>query len=901
MYRVIIAVHIIGILACVFMLCLLLCRKEKKTNPFIILAIVFNIFILTGYSFELLSGTKEEMLMSIQLGYIGKCFCGICFVTGIGEYYHWTFKKYTLPALWSIACVGVLVILTAKFHKLYYTNVELYWSNGHAFCRLSRAPFYYVFMTYIIGLFLYFIYRCVLYKKKTDSKTEKKVMHIVICGTVAAVTGVLASMIFSKKYDFCPLIFAVYSMVFLYCILRYRMFDTVDTAIYQMAAENSQAILVTRADGKPEYVNKMAVRLLDWMDDMDQKSTMNRIRETFLSGQTECLIHEKSYRIAVSDVSDGTKVIGHTITLTDITDLKRHAAELEKLSEQANEANRAKSDFLANMSHEIRTPINTILGMNEMILRESYSEEITGYAANIKEAGRSLLSIVNDILDLSKIESGKMQIIPVNYKFSDLLDDLVNMIGLKAQDKGLAFELEIDETIPSVLRGDDVRIRQILYNILTNAVKYTKEGSVTLRISGKRTEKKYYMLHVEVEDTGIGIRDEDQEKLFASFQRLDEKKNRNIEGTGLGMSITASFLHMMGSEIKVQSEYGKGSVFYFDLRQYIADEKPIGIFHKGEAGSKKNAPSSEPTFTAPKARVLVVDDNKMNLEVFRGLLKGTQIQVTTADSGKEAIRLMDGNSFDVVFMDHMMPELDGIETFERVREIWDTEPGRMKTGEGTPVVILTANAISGAKEMYLSKGFTDYLSKPIDFEQLDSLLRELLPKELVHVTVPGQNSESAEEATQQTEPAGRKTPDGAEQQTEQTKDGAPEEASRLQILVPYGFAIEEGLKYMGQSVETYEEILSLYFSELSGKLQRLSDNLEQENLKDYAIDAHSMKSTSKSVGALRLSELAKEHELKSKENDIAFVREHFGELKAECEHILAAGAAYAGQEAQQGD
>ncbi len=399
--------------------------------------------------------------------------------------------------------------------------------------------------------------------------------------------------------------------------------------------------------------------------------------------------------------------------------------DLKKAASAAAAADRAKSNFLARMSHEIRTPINAILGMNEMVLRENRDDAIEEYALNISSAGNTLLTLINEILDFSKIEDGKIEIIPVKYETASMIGDLVNIISDRAAGKGLSLELNIDPEIPAYMYGDDIRIKQIITNLLTNAVKYTEKGSVQLTV--KQTEKNDdsddVTLYIEVRDTGIGIRDEDMEKLFDSFQRLDEQRNRNIEGTGLGIPITHNLLLMMGSHLDVSSVYGQGSSFSFTLRQKRIGDEKIGQFDiHHRAGLRRNA--QERYLYAPDARILIVDDNKMNLKVASGLLKRTGIVPDTALSGKECIELVRKNKYHIIFMDHMMPDMDGVETYNRLRS-------DNLIGSDTTVIAMTANAVTGAMDTYLSYGFEGYISKPIASDKLEDELKKHLPENLV--------------------------------------------------------------------------------------------------------------------------------------------------------------------------
>ncbi len=399
---------------------------------------------------------------------------------------------------------------------------------------------------------------------------------------------------------------------------------------------------------------------------------------------------------------------------------------LEKETKRADVANQAKTNFLANMSHEIRTPINAVLGMNEMILRESKEPAVKEYAMDVQGAAKSLLSIINDILDITKIEAGKLTIIPVEYGFSSMIHDVINMISFKARAKELEFKVDIDERIPYKLKGDDIRIRQILVNLLNNAVKYTHKGTVTLEVRLLEVkDENRASLSFLVKDTGIGIKEEDIKKLYVPFERIEEKRNRNIEGTGLGMNITMQLLALLDSKLEVTSQYGEGSEFSFVLEQEIIDAAPIGKFSE-QIKTENYEYNYETTYQAPEAKILVVDDNEMNRKVFINLLKDTLMQVEEAADGRECIEKVKQTAFDIIFMDHMMPEMDGIETLQVMKTMGEYP------SKNSPVVILTANAIVGAKEQYLREGFDAFLSKPIDIQKLESVILELLDESLIH-------------------------------------------------------------------------------------------------------------------------------------------------------------------------
>ena len=520
-------------------------------------------------------------------------------------------------------------------------------------------------------------------------------------------------------------------------------------------------------------------------------------------------------------------------------------AELEVAKEEAERANLAKTKFLAKMSHEIRTPINAIFGMNEMIIRESSEPVIQKYARDVKNSSELLLNIINDILDSSKIESGMMEIVEAEYEVSSLINDLYNMISVKAKEKELALEFDIDPDIPSKYYGDDKRIRQILLNLLSNGVKYTNQGKVTFSVTCEKKGKNA-ILHYSVKDTGIGIKEEDIGKLYDEFKRLDAARNRNIEGTGLGMTIAQQFLKLMGSELQIQSEYEKGSEFSFDLVQKIVDETPIGNLREKLKESEK-AKDNRIRFTATGARVLVVDDYNMNLKVFKGLVKSTGIQMSEAESGKACIQLLKEQKFDMVFLDHMMPEMDGIETLHVIRE--------EKLCEHIPIIMLTANAIVGERERFLEEGFDDFLAKPIMPEQLDRMLLEYLPEKYI-----AYSTEIKEETS------------------EIMKVSKEEYFDAIRNKLPE-LDYKAGLTTCAGDKEFYLELLK-DFSELPIK-EELNRFLQEDDAKNYCIRIHGFKNNAYSVGAKEIGDLAFEMEKQSKDfisDSIPELQKHMFEL-----------------------
>ena len=508
-------------------------------------------------------------------------------------------------------------------------------------------------------------------------------------------------------------------------------------------------------------------------------------------------------------------------------------SQLAAAAKAAENANKAKTYFLSTISHDIRTPMNSILGMNEMVLRECDNEDIIVYSEHIRASGNTLLGLINDILDFSKIEAGKLDLIPVDYEIASVLNDLVNMVQTRADAKGLTLELNIDTNIPRMLSGDEIRIKQAVTNLLTNAVKYTKQGTVTFSVGYKKADDDpdSIMLDVSVEDTGIGIREEDIGHLFAAFERIDEADNRSIEGTGLGISITQSILGLMGSTLSVKSEYGKGSVFSFSVKQKVIKWEPVGDYEAAFRRSVAERKIYKEKFTAPDAKVLVVDDTPVNITVFKSLLKRTRIQIDTADSGDECIIRTSLVKYDLIFLDHMMPVKDGIETLKELKS------SRKNKNLETPIICLTANAVSGMRESYLAAGFDDYLTKPIDPEGLESTIIAYLPKEMI---LPADFS-------------------GDDEKDKDTQ--IPEYMYKID-----GLDISQGLRHCG-TPDAYMATVQAFYETAASNIGELETYWNNGDLHSATVKVHALKSSAKVIGAGKLGTLAELLEKAGKEND----------------------------------
>lgn len=550
-------------------------------------------------------------------------------------------------------------------------------------------------------------------------------------------------------------------------------------------------------------------------------------------------------------------VVLQAIVLTNIISIRSESIEnekewitssneiikvIEKKCADAKVATRSKSSFLANMSHEIRTPINAVLGLNEMIINESEDEIITGYAKDARSAGNLLLNIVNNILDLSKIEAGKMELVNVKYELSATLNDLVTLVNMRAEAKGLSLILEVDETIPRLLYGDEIRIKQIITNLLTNAVKYTDKGTITFRVGYKKLEDFAIGLQISVEDTGIGLRPEDVEKLCKPFERFEQDRNRNVEGTGLGMAITQYFLNLMGSRLEVKSTYGKGSCFSFNIRQEVYNWECMGNWQEDFKQIKDRDSKNNVSFVAPEAHILVVDDVPINLIVFKGLIKETKIQIDTASSARDAISLCGKLKYDIIFMDHMMPDMDGVDALNEIKK------DSTAINFDTPVVALTANAISGARDFYVEAGFEDYITKPIESTLLKSCIKRLLEEKIV------------------------KTDKLATEKANTVSADMRESIRQIPFI-----ELDKAVEFSGDE-EVYFVILEEFYATSDGRVASIEKYFNSGDIKNYTIEVHALKSSAKIIGDNELSEMARELEHAGNEKNIKLIEEKTNDL-----------------------
>ncbi len=635
---------------------------------------------------------------------------------------------------------------------------------------------------------------------------------------------------------------------------RGRKYDMVNSARDSVIETMRDALIVT--DSKMNIVdsNPAARRIFPVISEGSKTQTAlftanlvsdDKHREFELNGKC----YEKHINRLLS--VDGSEN-GYSVLIIDITDTKKYIDRLIEMSRKADMANNAKSDFLANMSHEIRTPMNAITGFAELCLQEkNYT-----YAADIKTAAKNLISIINDILDISKIEAGKLELVPAVYDTEAMLEDVISIIYVQlGKKKSIEFRTDIDKRLPKKMFGDEVRLKQILINLLGNAVKFTNEGYIALSVKELNRTDGSISIMFRITDTGIGIKKEDMNKLFGNFQQVDTRKNRRIEGSGLGLSISKSLAEKMDGSITVESEYGKGSSFTVVVRQQISDPSPIA-----KAAANAAAPEEERlTIYAPNAHVLVVDDNKVNLNVTARLLTTYGINADLADSGEKAIKMVNSAYYDLVFMDHMMPDLDGVDTTKIIRAQGDAY------SKGLPIIALTANAISGAREMFLEAGFNDFISKPIQLPLLEKALEKWLPEQMIQRV----------ERNKQTSPA---APYLFGEQGENADTEAEE------IIIP-NVDVTSGLELCGGNPDAYLAVLKTFMETADESISKIENYAQNRDYKNYTTEVHGLKSSSLAIGARGLSEMARKLEEAGREENYKQISEETPALIARFSEI----------------
>ncbi len=696
-------------------------QKETKLVKHMLMITVCAIIQNVGFLMELFAANSTEALNAIRVEYLGGIFVAHFNLLFALEYnkIRVSNKILSIPFLFSI--FTLICIFAYPANTLYYTSATFVESGFYPHIVLGKGTVYLLFAVMIycetIGCMVLMLRRLTMTRQRELRRNAKALFvasFVPIAGHLLGVVDVLSG------YDPAPISIALSTGVFGIVILKNHLFDMVETAHDMLLQSMDDAIVIVDADLRFEEANESAKQNLPFLkgvvngDLITDADFTNMVKK---GGERETEIGEHYYDVHVNPIDSGSIRTGYAVIYFDVTLKKARMDRMEELSKQAESANETKLAFLKNVSHEIRTPIHAILGLNEVILRDYKEPKLTGYARSIQSSASTLLTLINQMLDFSKIESGEIDLMNTVYDVPAMIGDLVTNFRYQAEHKGLSFHTHINKDIPGHLYGDEARIRQIISNILSNAVKFTERGMIDFTVDFEKVSNVEGNLRITVADTGAGIKKTDLPKLFDGFVKMDEKKHHFVAGTGLGLNITKSLLDMMEGEISVTSEYGMGSMFRVAIPQQRVDEQIIAS--PNEENSKW-----ERDFTAPRAQILIVDDSRINLKVTEALLEPTMAQIDLASSGSECLDKICQKRYDLIFLDHRMPYMDGLETLERMRNM-------SHKSSHAPVIALTANVMDEAKQYYIDNGFDDFLAKPATEERIDKILKKYLSAELI--------------------------------------------------------------------------------------------------------------------------------------------------------------------------
>jgi len=733
MYTLLLTFQIIAVIFSFACAAVLLIQKGTEVTKLILVGCLCAFVQNAGYLLEMRSTNLDEVMIALRFEYIGTSFIATMSMLFVFKYCRVTILPWIKYTLLGIDAAVLLCVWCYEQVPLYYTGVSFVYTGTFPHVVLAKGVLYIVFMVTVYSeIIAGIVVSAVFAIKTTDSNMRNNFRLLIVSNAIPLLFYIAGVCNMFDGYDPTPIGGAIGILLFCANLIFRRVFDVVETAHQNILMDLEDAVVILDYRKGFQEANRAAINLFPELAQTPFGELVGSkdFYDLFdLKDNDEIEIDGRYYNVHINDLyargGIQSNFIGYSILFFDVTDSKERITKMNELRIAADAANQAKSKFLANVSHEIRTPINVVQGMSEVIMRDYDDPKLLEYAGNIRNSSDQLLDLINGILDFSKIESGKVTLYNSEYRVDEFFRDIIMVFEHKSEEKGLGFITDIAKNIPLVLYGDPVRIRQVATNLLSNAFKYTREGGVTLRARFEKISAEKGNLLFSVEDTGIGIRKEEIDKIFELFVRLDERLNRSIEGTGLGMNITKKLIELMGGEIKVYSEYGKGSIFTVIIPQFIRSKngETVGELDKREVVNNHVGVG----FEAPDASVLVIDDSKTNLIVAKALLRDTKARITTGINADECLDYVLREHFDVIFLDHRMPGTDGVETLQKMRSL----DHKCKK---TPIIMLTANAMSDAKDYYLRQGFTDFIAKPITEQSICQMLLKYLPKELVKMT-----------------------------------------------------------------------------------------------------------------------------------------------------------------------
>ena len=818
-----------------------------------------------GYLLELTAPTMEAAVAAVTVENVGSALVPLCYSWFTYTYCYAPPPKKLLRVLGAI---NFLILPTVFFNwnGLFYENFAwLSTADGFHYVSITYGPLYSLFMVtrtvipYILSI--HTLVRAV--RLRSDQQVSRQYKTILAISTLPVIVLIAYVSKLITVFDLTPLTLALAMAMVVIVVWSRRNYDFRHLAAEKVLESLGDGVIALDDHDRLVSYNRAAAGIFTCLpahklgenirvlEDFREEMLNEDVPHSFsINGQ-----HYESHSKQI--VGENGRRQGCVILILDMTDIKAYINEIKRVRQQAEKASIAKSEFLANMSHEIRTPMNAIIGLNDIIMEECGDPQIYTHAKDVQSAAKNLLAIINDILDLSKVEAGKMELVYTDYHLKTVVGEVVGMMDMAASKRGLIMKYECDSSLPCRYSGDEGRIKQILINILNNAIKFTKEGYVRAYVSGRPGEKEdEELITFRVEDTGCGIREEDLAKIFEDFRQVDSKRNRSVEGTGLGLAIVKHLVELMGGDIRVESVYGQGTSVTITIPQKIVDRRSIAEVPEVFQAELERGE----VFAAPDVKVLIVDDNVVNRKVARGFLKGYAFDLSEAESGPEAIRLVRETRYDIIFMDHMMPMMDGIEAAEIIRR----DCG--ENGAAPTMIALTANAMEGMRERFLARGFQDFIAKPLDRKELHQLLLRWVPEE-----------------------------------RRQAREGGSEEG---RALAPSSFAIpgidmEAAARYCSGDEAGFLDLLELYHMDGERKAALLAE-LAGTDVSRYQVEVHALKSASANIGAMELSAMARAQEEAAGAGDAALIAQGFPPLLETYEALLAEIGSFLAQRRKQG-